>query len=315
LTPYLLLAAGAFTAQSLLVIPIVPVLIATGVLAAQGELHVGLAVIALTAGLVSGDSVWYVLGRMRGGRILSRICRAALEPASCVRRAHNVFGRFGARALLVVKFVPGLSTVALPMAGAYGMLPRRFLTYDAAGVLLWCSAYVAAGFVSARQVAEASPGELSLGWRLPGAVALAVVGYLLWKYVRRSQRSRQVWIDRIDAEQLQRRLAAREPMVVLDLRHAIEVENDPYTIPGALYFPAEELSARHREIPRRAEVVLVCSCPDQDTSVREALKLRSRGIRRVRPLAGGFEAWRDRGYPVEARGPAVAPDERILNAA
>ena len=29
-----------------------------------------------------------------------------------------------------------------------------------------------------------------------------------------------------------------------------------------------------------------------------ALRLRERGVRRVRPLAGGFDAWSDRGYPV-----------------
>jgi membrane protein DedA with SNARE-associated domain/rhodanese-related sulfurtransferase len=313
--PYLLLAGGAFTAQALLVIPIVPVLISTGALAAQGELHPALAVLALAAGLVTGDSVWYMLGRTRGGKILSRVCRAALEPGTCVRRAQHIFGRYGARALLVVKFVPGLSTVALPMAGAYGMLPRRFLTYDAAGVLLWCSVYVSVGFLSVRQLESAMPGELALGWRIPVGIVVAVAGYLGWKYVRRSRHSREVWVDRIDADLLQRRLAASEPIVVLDLRHTIEVQADPYTIPGALHIPAEEFAVRHREIPRRAEVVLFCSCPDQDTSVKEALRLRGRGVRRVRPLEGGFEAWRERGYPVEFRGPVVPPEERILNAA
>lgn len=313
--PYLLLTAGAFTAQALLVIPIVPVLVSTGALAAQGELHVALAVVALSAGLVSGDWVWYLLGRRRGGRILSRVCRAALEPGSCVRRAHNIFGRFGPRALLVVKFIPGLSTVALPMAGAYGMLPRRFLAYDTAGVLLWCSVYVTAGFLAARQLADATPGGLAPGWRVPAAVGLAAAGYLVWKYARRSRYSREVWVDRIDADQLHRRLEAGEAIVVVDLRHAVEVQADPYTIPGAIDIPAEELAARHREIPRRAEVVLVCSCPDEDTSIKEALQLRGRGVRRVRPLEGGFEAWRERGYPVELRGPALAPEDRILNAA
>jgi rhodanese-related sulfurtransferase len=114
---------------------------------------------------------------------------------------------------------------------------------------------------------------------------------------------------------LHRRLTAGEPLLILDLRHTIEFQADPHTIPGALYIPAEEIAARHREIPRRTEVVLYCSCPDQDTSVKEALKLRGRGVRRVRPLDGGFEAWRERGYPVEFRGPAIAPEDRIMNAA
>ncbi len=38
-----------------------------------------------------------------------------------------------------------------------------------------------------------------------------------------------------------------------------------------------------------------------------ALILRRRGIERVRPLAGGFYAWRDRGYPVVTLEPRGAP--------
>jgi len=315
MTPYLLLTLSGFSAQALLVIPIVPVLVSTGALAARGEVDPALAVVALVAGVVPGDSLWYALGRQRGGRILSRVCRAGLEPNTCVRRAQNFFGRFGARALLIVKFVPGLSTVALPMAGAYGMLPRRFLLFDAAGVLLWCTAYVGAGYLSVRQIAQMAPGAPIVDWRTGAGLVAAVVGYLAWKYYRRQRRVRQLWIDRIGADELHRRLAAGDPICVVDLRHRLEFEADPHTIPGALYIPAEEFSERHREVPRRREVVLYCSCPDQETSIKEALKLRRRGVRRVRPLEGGFDSWRDRGFPIETRGPAIAPEDRILNAA
>lgn len=61
--------------------------------------------------------------------------------------------------------------------------------------------------------------------------------------------------------------------------------------------------------------MVYCTCPDELTSVQEAVRLRARGVRRVRPLEGGFSSWRERGYPVEFRGPAVAPENRILDAA
>ena len=60
-------------------------------------------------------------------------------------------------------------------------------------------------------------------------------------------------------EELKRRLDAGEPIVILDLRHAIEIEADSMVIPGSLHIPAEELEARLHEIPRDAEIVLACS--------------------------------------------------------
>jgi rhodanese-related sulfurtransferase len=45
-------------------------------------------------------------------------------------------------------------------------------------------------------------------------------------------------------------------------------------------------------------VVLYCSCPNEASSARSALRLKNRGIERVRPLEGGLQGWRDRGYPL-----------------
>ena len=99
--PYLLLTATAFVGQSLLFVPIVPLLVSAGALAAHGDLHVALAIVALAAGLIPGDDLWYAIGRARGGRILKRLCRAALEPNSCLRRTQTFLGRWGAKTLLV----------------------------------------------------------------------------------------------------------------------------------------------------------------------------------------------------------------------
>ena len=63
----------------------------------------------------------------------------------------------------------------------------------------------------------------------------------------------------------------------------------------------DEVQLRHGEIPRDRDIILYCSCPNEVTSVRVALLLRQRGILRVRPLLGGFDAWRERNYPTELR--------------
>src|SRR5690606_15356631 len=120
---------------------------------------------------------------------------------------------------------------------------------------------------------------------------------------------------RIPVPELHRQMEAGERPVIVDLRHPLDYESDPYVIPWALYIPAEDLRSRHREIPRDRDVVLYCTCPDEVTSAKEALRLRRVGIRRVRPLLGGISAWREAGFPLELRGRIVPVEERILNAA
>jgi rhodanese-related sulfurtransferase len=171
------------------------------------------------------------------------------------------------------------------------------------------------GLVLAHQVAGIAPGALSLNWRTVAIVLAAIALYLAWKYARSRRQVRRAWGDRITPESLRHRQLAGEPVAVVDLRHELDFEAEPDTIPGAIYIPAEQIAERHREIPRGVEVVLYCTCPDQATSARAAARLRRRGVTRVRPLEGGFDAWQARNYPIEFRGPAVEDDARILNAA
>ena len=296
-------------------VPIVPLLVGTGALAAHGQMQPFWAVLALGAGVAAGDYLWYVIGRRRGVAILGRLCRIALEPSTCLRRTENLFARYGAAALLVAKFVPGLSTIALPLAGVFKMRPRRFVVFDVAGVFCWVSAYLLLGYASSGALAA-----IGSRVRLPGSVwivlaAGALVAYVAFKQVQRRLVIRKLRVAKISVEDLHRRIEAGDRIAVIDLRHPLDFEADPYTIPTAIYIPAEELSERHAEIPRDRDVVLYCTCPDEITSAKEALRLRRRGIRRVRPLQGGFAAWRAAQLPVVLRGPIVPVADRMLNAA
>src|SRR5256884_417987 len=77
-----------------------------------------------------------------------------------------------------------------------------------------------------------------------------------------------------------------------------------YIAPGYLF--SDQLELRHHEIPRDRDVILYCACPNEATAARMALLLKKNGITRVRPLAGGVEAWRQRNYPLEELGVGVA---------
>lgn len=302
---YLVLALSAFAAQALMFVPIVPLLIGAGALAAHGETRLPLVLVALTTGIAAGDFLWYRIGRQRGRSVLGRLCRMALEPSTCLRRTENLFLRYGAAALIFAKFVPGLSTVALPLAGVFGMRPRRFVAHDIPGVLLWVGAYLAVGYLSSGPlVAIGSRAPWSgRSWVLVAAGSLAA--YVAWKQVRRRIVLRQLRMARISVHELKRRLDTDAAPVVLDLRHPLDFGSDPCVIPGALYIPAEDLPERHAEIPRDREVVLYCTCPDEITSAKQALRLRRRGVRHVRPLQGGLSAWRDADLPTERREPVI----------
>jgi rhodanese-related sulfurtransferase len=74
---------------------------------------------------------------------------------------------------------------------------------------------------------------------------------------------------------------------------------DPRRLPGAVLFKPDTLVAEGASIPRDRDIVLYCTCPSDATSARTALRLRSLGIYRVRPLHGGYEGWKNLGYPLE----------------
>src|SRR3974390_2781719 len=128
-----LIFAAVFVEQIGLPLPALPWLLAAGALSATGQFNLfwGLAVTVLAC--LIADAIWFFLGRHRGMQVLGLLCRISLEPDSCVRRTQNLFTKYGLRAVLVAKFVPGLSTVAPPLAGMTGVSAVRFLFVDGLG--------------------------------------------------------------------------------------------------------------------------------------------------------------------------------------
>ena len=303
---YLVVFGSVLAEQIGLPFPSEPFLLAAGGLVGSGRL--ALLPVLLLAGIASlvGDIAWYWLGRAGGPRVLAWLCRISLEPGSCVGRSKRLFSEHGARALLVAKFVPGFSTIAPPMAGVIRMPFRAFLLGSALGGVVWAGAFVAVGWLFSAQLEQALAVIEQLGGQALALGGLALGTYLGWKLVGRQRFLRKLRVMRISPEELKTRLEGGEEMLVVDLRDRIDFEAEPEIIPGALHLTVEELEARHHEIPREREIVLYCTCPTEATSARVAMLLKRRGIERVRPLAGGYRAWRDRGYPLRGLRPALS---------
>ncbi len=289
-----------FVEQIGLPIPAAPWLLAAGALAGAGKMSATVAVAAGSVASLLADLIWFYLGRVQGRRILSLLCRLSLEPDSCVRHTEQSFSRHGTRALVVGKFVPGLSTVMPPLAGIFGVSAPRFLALDGLASLLYAGGFIALGLLFSNQLERVliTLGGLGHGALLVVFGLLAV--YVGFKFVNRRFLLRKLNVARVTVDELRQKLAAGESLLVVDLRSIEDVKTDPVRIPNALHLPVLELERRLDEIPRDRDVVLYCSCPNEASSAQMALRLHQRGIKRVRPLAGGLDAWRQRNYPMDA---------------
>ena len=240
-------------------LPAEPVLLAAGSLIGSGRLDAMAVVLVAALGSLLSDTIWYVIGRVGGVRVLGWLCRISLEPDSCVKRTQNVFGRHGSRSLVVAKFIPGFNTVAPPLAGIVRMPLHEFVLFSALGALLWAGAFIGVGYVFSAQleIALRYLDELG-GWAIV-LVVVAAAAYVGFKYVSRQRFLRKIRIARITPEDLKARLDRGEPTVVVDVRDRVDFTAEPAIIPGALHLAIDELDERHHEIPRDRDVVLYCT--------------------------------------------------------
>ena len=240
-------------------VPAVPGLLAVGALAGAGKLNGALALVSSVGASLLADFIWYGLGRARGSQVLGLLCKISLEPDSCVRRTENVFLRYGVRSLIVAKFVPGLSTVAPPLAGMIGVSVPRFAAYSALAALLWAGTWGGLGYLAGDALQHVTDESGRLARALGGGVAAVVAVYVVVKWIQRRRFLRGLRIARITHDELKRLLDSGEPVVIVDLRSELDVAATPSVIPGALRIAAEELERRHQEIPRDRDIVVYCS--------------------------------------------------------
>ena len=298
----LVLFAVVLAEQVGLPIPAVPVLLAAGALAGAGKMNLALAGLLGVTACLLGDLLWYYLGRRRGAQVLTVLCRISLEPDSCVRRTEDFFVRHGTRSLIWAKFIPGLSTVTPALAGIFGVSVERFMLYNSLGALLWTAAFVMPGYLFSDQLERVAAQAARWGSSLVVLVGGVLALYIVYKYIHRQLLLRELRIARITPDELKQMLDDGQDVMIVDLRRPLDRQASPYSIPGALWMAVEDLEHRHHEIPRDRDVILYCACPNEVTAARMALLLKRNGIVRVRPLAGGVEAWRTLNFPVDELG-------------
>jgi membrane protein DedA with SNARE-associated domain len=240
-------------------IPAIPVLVVAGALSMDRDFSAWQVLfVAIVASLIA-DTVWFLLGRSQGNRILKLLCRISLSPDSCVRQTESVFERWGMPSLLVAKFIPGFSTVAPPMAGATKAGLDEFLLYDTGGALLWAGSGIVAGIIFHRAIDRALAFLASIGSAAFAVLGAALVAFVAVKWWQRRRFYKVLRMARISVDDLQRLMDQGLNPVVLDVRTVQGRSLDPRRIRGASVLDVENLDAELRDMPRDREIILYCT--------------------------------------------------------
>jgi membrane-associated protein len=163
-----------------------------GVTANSGRTNLVVMMAVVVAAAILGDSVGYEVGRRFGGRLLAS--GALRRRRKRVDQAREYLARRGGPAVLLGRFVAFLRATMPFLAGSARMRYRRFLSYNAAGGLLWGVGVVLLGFLAGAAYQRVA--------RTFGAVSAVVVAVLavVALLVARLRRRRAERSDRAGAE-------------------------------------------------------------------------------------------------------------------
>ena len=297
----LALFAGVFIEQLGAPVPALPFLLLAGVAAADNGVFAVQALAVATLASLIADSLWFYAGRRFGHRVLALLCRISISPDTCVRQSELSFARRGIATLVIAKFVPGLSILTPPLAGAMGMRVSSFLIFNLAGTLLWAGSGIAGGLLFHNQVGQLLAYLSQLGDTAMLIVICAVALYVAIRVWRRWRVKRSVAsLPRVAPAQLADLLERGEELVLVDVRVSLAPGALENHIQGARHIELNNIQTAPLDTwPTNAKIVTYCSCPNDASALKAAYLLSQRGVS-ASVLHGGIDAWIDAGYPVEA---------------
>lgn len=280
-------------------VPAVPFLVVAGALSVDGQLSLVGIIVAALAGNVIGDAAWFLAGRRWGYRVMRLLCRISLSADACVARSESFLGRWGGASLIAAKFVPGVSVVAPPMAGALHMSNTRFLVFETIAALIWTLLFVMLGRLFSAAIGDVLSVLANIGLAAVALVAVALLTLLVWRYAMRFAARRSGDIERIDVAELRLGLRAGGAAmpIVIDVRGPRARAIDARSVPGAIGIALGDLVKSINSLTALTspgdgrELIVYCDCPHDASAIVGARRLIAAGLPRVRVLAGGLEAW------------------------
>ena len=305
---YWLLFLCVLGRQACLPIPANLFVLGAGALAGFGKLSVFGVVAFSVSAFVVADLAWYEVGKRHGGKALHFIRKATRKQHSEADRLAEVFARHGVKVLLFSKFMLGLDALAAPASGYYRIKPSSFLLFDTLGATLWTSVYVALGYIFRAQLNRVAAYSKQIGVAIVWA-GVAILGlFVIRRLIRHYRLLLASRISQLTADQLACKLIDGERVVILDLQRCGRNAQWPIAIPSAIRcdrHQIDQLADQYRTLNSETKraVVVYCSSRDEHMSISAARTLLLNGCQHVWVLAGGFQAWRGRGFPVTRNAP------------
>jgi membrane protein DedA with SNARE-associated domain/rhodanese-related sulfurtransferase len=286
-------------------LPLSVVLLTAGAAAHGGSLNLGILILCGGLAALTGDTIMYFGGKYTGWWLLARICKISMNPENCIFGSANSFYKRGPKTLLFAKFVPGLGTVAAPLAGSLNMRVTRFLKLDSVGVFAYVTVWASVGYLFSPFIRDILAFLQRVGHVTAATVLGAVVLYGLWLFYNSMRDSRDSSVERVEAHDLWERMreATHEKLVVIaDVRsHGYydpgmqRIKNSIRVEPSRL---KEELVALREFMAPECEIYLYCSCAREATSMRVAHLLERENCH-TKVIHGGLKAWMKAGGPLE----------------
>jgi membrane protein DedA with SNARE-associated domain/rhodanese-related sulfurtransferase len=308
---YFSVTALLFLSALGLPLPVGLALMLGGSAAHGGSLHLYWLIPACIIAENAGAFVLYTGGRLSGWWLLARLCRLTIDPEVCIFRSADFFYERGPRVLLVARFIPGLNSMAPPLAGSLNMRPFKFWRLDVTGATLHVLTWTAVGFFLSRYIKAVTGALAVVGHVALGVVLLVLVGYaLMWAFVQMRDR-RYKDVMRVSIEEVRDRLDnpnPSRPIVIADVRsHGYydpgmqRIKNSIRVEPNRL---GAELDALRETLAPECDIYVYCSCVRDATSIRIAHAMGERG-QSVKVIEGGLRGWLRADFPTEA----VPPNE------
>jgi membrane protein DedA with SNARE-associated domain len=256
---YWILLAWVLLDQIALPAPALPMVLAAGALAGEGHLSLAVCLAIVVFACAPANLFWYWLGKRQGNKVLTLLCIISIEPDTCISSTTSLFHRYGTASLLLSKFVPGLQTIAPPLAGLLGVSFWRFVVVNGVGSLLYGLVFLLPGYWAHEFIAEIGSVVSEYSVVSTVVIGLLALTWLVWKVVHRLLFARTLRGRRIEPLDLQARLEAGEAVQVADLRQRMEFNADPYTIPGAVRLPMDVFDEQVEKLARDRPLVLFCT--------------------------------------------------------
>src|SRR5689334_479347 len=258
---YAALALIVFLEAVGLPVPAALALIAAGAAAAvhvlQPQTVLGVALFAM----LLGDNLLYCFGRFTGWWLLGILCRLAANPESCVLRSAESFYKRGRTTLLFAKFIPGINTLAPPLAGSMRMRWVEFARLDLVAAFLYTGAYITIGLAFSGVISALMSRMHSAGRAMEWVIALAVFGYVcyrIWLYWR--HRKYRV-VPRVQASELALRLkdTDAEHVLIVDVRSHGYYDPGATRIRGSIRVEPANLTEALKTVPKDKLIYVYCT--------------------------------------------------------